>query len=271
MAEHQQGQPGADRAVGRPGPAARMNDPESPRPRPSVLIPPVGSVAGAPTRAPGATAGTAGTAGPMSLPPVTSATPPQAARPAPAQGSGGSTAAAAVGGAAVAAVAQPQRSSAPASTGSRPGAQPASPKAVQQRSQPAGAARVARTAVRPSMGPRSARVYLTHVDPWSVMKQAFLLSLALALILLAAAATLWFALESAGVIDAITRTATDVGGDSGASVSSYLSLGKVMGAALLIAGIETVLVTALATLFAFLYNLAVGIGGGLEITLSEED
>ena len=40
MAEHVQGQPGADRAVGRPGPAARMTGPAA-RPRPSVLIPPV--------------------------------------------------------------------------------------------------------------------------------------------------------------------------------------------------------------------------------------
>lgn len=114
-------------------------------------------------------------------------------------------------------------------------------------------------------------MFLTHVDPWSVMKQAFLLSLALAIIILAASAALWFALESAGIIDAITRTASDVGGESGASVSSYLNLGRVMGAGLVLAGIETVLVTALSTLFAFMYNLSVGIGGGLEVTLSEED
>jgi hypothetical protein len=130
---------------------------------------------------------------------------------------------------------------------------------------------VSRSVIQSSGGPRSARLYLTHVDPWSVMKQAFLLSIALAVVIVAASATLWIALESAGVIGAITRTATDVGGDSAASVTSYLSLGKVMGASLVLAGIETVLVTALATLFAFLYNLSVGIGGGLEITLSEED
>ena len=141
------------------------------------------------------------------------------------------------------------------------------PAAPQQSS----AATVARSAVRPSSGPRSARVYITHIDPWAVMKQAFLLSLALAVIILAASAALWFALESAGVIGAITRTATDVGGESGASVSSYLDLGKVMGAALVVAGIQTVLVTALCTLMAFMYNLSVGLGGGLEVTLSEED
>ena len=130
---------------------------------------------------------------------------------------------------------------------------------------------MARSAVRPSSGPRAARVYLTHVDPWSVMKQAFLLSLALAVIILAASAALWFALDSAGIIDAITRTATDVGGESGASVTGFLDFSKIMGAALVVAGIETVLVTALCTLLAFMYNLSVGIGGGLEVTLSEED
>jgi ABC-type sugar transport system permease subunit len=125
--------------------------------------------------------------------------------------------------------------------------------------------------VQPTTGPRAARVYLTHIDPWSVMKQAFLLSMALAVVLLVAVATLWFALDSADVLDAITRTATDVGGESAASLTSFLDFGRVMGVALVVAGIETVLLTALATLFAFLYNLAVGIGGGLEITLSEDD
>lgn len=102
------------------------------------------------------------------------------------------------------------------------------------------------------------------------MKQSFLLGMALALIILVSAASLWFALDSAGVLDAITRTATDVGGQSGATVGNYLSLSKVMAVALVLAGIETVLMTVLATLFAFLYNLAVGIGGGLEVTLSED-
>jgi hypothetical protein len=102
------------------------------------------------------------------------------------------------------------------------------------------------------------------------MKQAFLLALALAVLTLIAFATLWFALESAGVLDAVTRTATDVGGESGANVSAFLSFSKVMGAALVIAGIEAVLVTSLGTLFAFMYNLAVAIGGGVAVTLSED-
>jgi hypothetical protein len=242
MAEHLQGQPSADRAVGRPGPAARMSDTQTQRRRPSVLIAPVTRTGSAPApTAPSA----APAAGPAEAAPVADrSTPPTP--PGPSQ-------------------APPSASQAPPSAPQTPPPPAAAPKPQTQ------AARVARSAVQPTSGARSARLYLTHVDPWSVMKQAFLLSMALAVIILAASATLWIALESAGVIDAITRTATDVGGDSAASVTSYLSLGKVMGGSLVLAGIETVLVTALATLFAFLYNLAVGIGGGLEITLSEED
>ncbi len=142
---------------------------------------------------------------------------------------------------------------------------------AQPRAQAAAVAGVAKNALKGADGPRAARVFLTHIDPWSVMKQAFLLSLALGVTILAAAAALWFALDSAGVIDAITRTATEVGGESGATVTSFLDFGKIMGAALVVAGIETVLLTALCTIIAFLYNLSVVIGGGLEVTLTEDD
>lgn len=252
MAEHVQGQPGADRAVGRPGPAARMTGPDPARPRPSVLIPPVTSAS--------AGSSAAAAAAPAPAAPI----PPAGAAP-------GRSPAAPVAVPLAAAAAAPV---AAAHTGTAPAPAPTPMAPAQQRPQPqpqTSVARVARSAVRPSSGPRAARVYLTHVDPWSVMKQAFLLSLALAVIILAASAALWFALDSAGIIDAITRTATDVGGESGATVTGFLDFGKVMGAALVVAGIETVLVTALCTLLAFMYNLSVGIGGGLEVTLSEED
>ena len=246
MGEHSQGQPGADRAVGRPGPAARMSQPASTRPRPSVLIPPV-TPGAAPTPQQGR----------------------QSTTPAPSAGEPSARTIVILSDAPAAPRPETQGAAAPGAGGSGAPAAAAGPDPTSQ--QPASAARVARTAVRSAQGPRAARVYLTHVDPWSVMKQAFLLSLALAVVILVASAALWFALDSAGVLDAITRTATDVGGESGASVSNLLDFSRVMGFGLLLAGIETVLITALATLFAFLYNLSVGIGGGLEITLSEDD
>ena len=337
MTERSQGQPGADRAVGRPGPAARMEAgeggasattatatrPEVPvehepqaapadtggrksdRPRTSVLISPVAtsSTTAPPTTAPPAPASSGST-------PAPSAAPTAAAARGESTGAGrpGSKAdavsvppVAKQGGKPASAGAPPKGSAnqappspaARAGKGSKPASGGTSPAAGATAQAAAGAAaastavsgaargaaakvrksqvgRLAKTAVQGKSSARSARLYLTHVDPWSVMKQAFLLSLVLAVITLVAFAAIWLALDSAGVLDAITRTATDVGGESGANVSSFLDFSKVMGVALVIAGFEAILVTALATLFAFLYNLAVAIGGGIELTLSED-
>lgn len=134
-----------------------------------------------------------------------------------------------------------------------------------------GAAAAPAAAVRPA-GPRRARLLLTRVDPWSVMKSAFMLSVSIAIVTLVAVALLWWSLDVTGVFAAIGRTIDDVAG-SGSTAFDFLSLvgfSRVMGVALVLAAVEIVLVSALSTLFAFLYNLSVGLTGGLEVTLSED-
>lgn len=125
--------------------------------------------------------------------------------------------------------------------------------------------------VRP-VGPRRARLLLTRLDPWSVMKTAFMLSVSLAVVVLVAIALLWWTLSVTGVFDAIGRTIDDVAGSTTTSFDflSLVGFSRVMGVALVLAAIEIVLVSALTTLFAFLYNLSVGLTGGLEVTLSED-
>jgi hypothetical protein len=126
-------------------------------------------------------------------------------------------------------------------------------------------------APRPT-GPRRARLLLTRLDPWSVMKTAFMLSISIGIVLLIATALLWWTLDVTGVFAAVGRTIDDVAG-SGTTSFDFLSLvgfSRVMGVALVLTAIEVVLGSALATLFAFLYNLSVGLTGGLEVTLSED-
>ncbi len=126
-------------------------------------------------------------------------------------------------------------------------------------------------AVRP-VGPRRARLLVTRLDPWSVMKTAFMLSVSLAVVVLVAIALLWWTLSVTGVFAAIGRTIDDVAGSTTSSFDflSLVGFSRVMGVALVLAAIEIVLVSALTTLFAFLYNLSVGLTGGLEVTLSED-
>ncbi len=118
---------------------------------------------------------------------------------------------------------------------------------------------------------RKARLSVSQVDPWSVMKISFVLSLAGGIVLIVAVWLLWQLLAGGGVFVSVDRTVGDItGSGSSISVVQILSLRRVMGVALMLAVIQVVLITALATLCAFLYNLTSGLVGGLEVTLSEE-
>lgn len=121
---------------------------------------------------------------------------------------------------------------------------------------------------------RKARLRLVRVDPWSVMKTSFLLSVAIGIALFVAVAVLWSVLDAAGVFTSITEIITDFTASStseGIDVDQYVELSRVLGFTTLIAVVNVVLMTALATLGAFLYNLSASLLGGLELTLAEDD
>lgn len=120
---------------------------------------------------------------------------------------------------------------------------------------------------------RKARLRVVKADPWSVMKVSFLLSLAVGVIIIVAAAVLWMTLSGLGVFDSLSSTLKEVtGSDSGGvNLMDYIGFGQVMMFTTLIAVVDVVLMTALATLSAFIYNTAAGFTGGIELTLAEED
>src|SRR3954454_24794962 len=134
-------------------------------------------------------------------------------------------------------------------------------------------ARAGSTVARPR-GTRRARLRLTHLDPWSVMKTAFLLSIAFGIVLVVAVAVVWSVLGAAGVWDSINATVSDVlGGDSAQNfdVQNYVGTSRVLGFTMVVAAVDVILMTAIATLAAFLYNLAAALLGGIEVTLAEDD
>lgn len=121
---------------------------------------------------------------------------------------------------------------------------------------------------------RRARLRLTRIDPWSVMKTAFLLSIAFAIVTIVSVFIVWSVLGVAGVWDSINSTIADVLGSEGSGdfdVENYIGMSRVMGFTMLIAAVDVVLITAMATLGAFLYNLSAALLGGVEVTLAEED
>jgi len=122
--------------------------------------------------------------------------------------------------------------------------------------------------------PRRARLKVTRTDPWSVMKIAFILSLAAGIMTVVAVAFLWMALDAAGVFSKVGETVNSVtsgGADKGFDLEGYLTLSRVLGITGIIAAVEVVVMTALATLLAFMYNVSSGMVGGVEVTLAEDD
>ena len=120
---------------------------------------------------------------------------------------------------------------------------------------------------------RRAQLRLVQVDAWSVMKTAFLLSIAIGIVLVVAVAIIWSVLGAAGVWDSINSVVQQsVGSQSGPQfdVTDYVGTSRVMGITLVIAAVDVVLITAIATLGAFLYNLSAALLGGIEVTLAED-
>ncbi|MER5306936.1 DUF3566 domain-containing protein [Streptomyces sp. NPDC002773] len=138
----------------------------------------------------------------------------------------------------------------------------------------AGAVRRPRTGARTTPRTRKARLRVAKADPWSVMKVSFLLSIALGICTVVAAAVLWMVMDAMGVFSTVGGTISEATGSNesnGFDLQSFLSLPRVLMFTSVIAVIDVVLMTALATLGAFIYNLSAGFVGGVELTLAEDE
>lgn len=120
---------------------------------------------------------------------------------------------------------------------------------------------------------RQARLRLVQIEPWSVMKAAFLLSVAIAIVTVVAVGIVWGVLGAAGLWDSVNSIVQDSIGDSSGSpfeIQKYLGTSRVLGFTMIVAVADIVLITAIATLGAFLYNLAATLVGGVEVTFAED-
>ncbi|WP_327728785.1 DUF3566 domain-containing protein [Streptomyces sp. NBC_00487] len=160
--------------------------------------------------------------------------------------------------------------------GERQSQQQAGPYHPPQAYQPApeGSSRKPRTGARTTPRTRKARLRVAKADPWSVMKVSFLLSIALGICTVVAAAVLWMVMNAMGVFSTVGATISEATGSNesnGFDLQSFLSLPNVLIFTTIIAVIDVVLATALATLGAFIYNLSAGFVGGIELTLAEDE
>jgi Transmembrane domain of unknown function (DUF3566) len=119
---------------------------------------------------------------------------------------------------------------------------------------------------------RRARLLVSKVEPWSVLKMAFLLSVALGIVTVVAAIVLWTVLDLTGIFDQVDSLLGTLAGSEGGGfeLKKVASLGQVASFAVIIAVINVVLLTALSMLSAVLYNISATLVGGIGVTLTDD-
>jgi hypothetical protein len=116
---------------------------------------------------------------------------------------------------------------------------------------------------------RRARLTVTRVDPWSMLKFSFAYSLAGLVVLLVAVVVLYGIVDAMGVIDAIRSFVNDIKAQNSNDILVWFGFSRVLLVTLLIGIVNVILFTAFATLTAFIYNVCTDIVGGVEVTMSE--
>src|SRR5579863_7849523 len=121
---------------------------------------------------------------------------------------------------------------------------------------------------------RQAQLTVARVEPWSVMKFSFVISLVAFIVFFVAVAVLYAILSGLGVFSALQHTVSNITSSqssSGFNLMTYLSASRVLGYTGLLGAINVVLITALSTVGSVLYNITADLAGGVEITLKETD
>lgn len=124
---------------------------------------------------------------------------------------------------------------------------------------------------RLSRGPVRASMQIRRIDPWSTLKVSLLLSVALFFVWMITVAFLYLVLGGMGVWAKLNSNVGDLLNNASGSSAELVSSGTIFGGAFLIGLVNIVLMTALATIGAFVYNLITDLIGGIEVTLADRD
>ncbi len=122
-----------------------------------------------------------------------------------------------------------------------------------------------------TQGPVRASMQIRRIDPWSTLKVSLVLSVALFFVWMIAVAFLYLVLGGMGVWSKLNSNVGDLLNNSGGSSAELVSSSTIFGGAVLIGLVNIVLLSAMATIGAFIYNLTTDLIGGVEVTLADRD
>ena len=109
---------------------------------------------------------------------------------------------------------------------------------------------------------KQVRLRLVYIDFWSAVKLSFLVAVCLSVVNIVASFLIFTIVQSTGLFENLNSLVQDVAG-AGTDLRSILSIGNVMGFAIVVSLLNLVVTTALGAVVAVLYNLSVKITGGI--------
>lgn len=122
--------------------------------------------------------------------------------------------------------------------------------------------------------PRKVKLTLSRIDPFSVLKISFLLSVAIGIAGVVVVAALWLMLNSMGVFSTINNSLNELQSSTSAadriSVLDFLGFGRIVSLSVVFAVVDVILMTAIATIIAFIYNICAALVGGMQVTLTDD-
>jgi hypothetical protein len=113
------------------------------------------------------------------------------------------------------------------------------------------------------------RLRLSYIDPLSIIKTTFVLSIVFGIASVFALIFVWYLLNLSGSLDAATGLVSDVFG-TGFNITGILSFSRVVTLGILVTTIQVVVWTLISGLFAIIYNVFAEFIGGVEVTLSDD-
>ena len=109
---------------------------------------------------------------------------------------------------------------------------------------------------------KQVRLKLVYIDFWSAVKLSFLVAICLAIVTIVGTFLIFTVVSQTGVFDAANKLFKDIAGGS-SDLKSVLSMGQVMGFAVVVSLLNLVVTTVLGAVIAVLYNLSVKVTGGI--------
>jgi hypothetical protein len=121
---------------------------------------------------------------------------------------------------------------------------------------------------------RQAHLTIARVEPWSVTKFSFMVSLAAFVILFVAVSVVYGTLSALGVFTSlqhVVQSVTSSQDSNGVNAGTWFTASRVLSWTALLGAVNIVLMTAMSTIGAVIYNLTSRLIGGVEVTLRETE